>query len=113
MLKSLSQTVLLTSRLVVVAAHGVVTISCCCMQAMKADGQKKIATNKGVVDIHAQEGQALTSSLSGVPLHCCHLSGSIPTWPAVTFLCVYLIHTRVRVMRLGLWFWCFYCYILC
>jgi len=37
---------------------------------MKAHGQKKNggqAGNKGVIDIHAQEGQALTSSLSGTP----------------------------------------------
>ena len=38
------------------------------MQAVKADGQKKIAGkagNKGVIELHAQEAQALTSSLSG------------------------------------------------
>lgn len=38
------------------------------LQAMKADAQKKFASkggNQGVVEIHAQEGQALTSSLSG------------------------------------------------
>ncbi len=37
---------------------------------MKAHGQKKNggqAGNKGLIDIHAQEGQALTSSLSGTP----------------------------------------------
>ena len=46
---------------------------------MKAHAQKKVAIkggNQGVTDIHAQEGQALTSSLSGtalcsaLPCHC-------------------------------------------
>ena len=38
---------------------------------MKAHAQKKSASkavNKGVIDMHAQEGQALTSSLSGTAL---------------------------------------------
>ena len=38
------------------------------LQAVKAHTQKKSANkavNKGVIDIHAQEDQALTSSLSG------------------------------------------------
>ncbi|DBB03271.1 TPA: hypothetical protein ACH3X3_010666 [Trebouxia sp. C0006] len=41
------------------------------LNAMKAHGQKKNggqAGNKGLIDIHAQEGQALTSSLSGQPM---------------------------------------------
>ena len=41
------------------------------LQAMKAHAQKKFAskaTKQGVIDIHAQEGQALTSSLSGTLL---------------------------------------------
>lgn len=39
------------------------------LQAMKADAQKKNASrasNKSVAGIHAQEDQALTSSLSGI-----------------------------------------------
>ena len=38
------------------------------VQAMKADGRKKIASKAGSkqpIQLHAQEGQALTSSLSG------------------------------------------------
>lgn len=48
--------------------------ACVCQQAMKADGRKKTAAavlsaikggNKQLINVHAQEGQALTSSLSG------------------------------------------------
>ena len=38
------------------------------LQAMKADTLKRTASKahpKGVIDVHAQENQALTSSLSG------------------------------------------------
>ena len=61
----------------------------CMLQAMKAHAQKKFASkaaNQGVIDIHAQEGQALTSSLSGtalwpgLPCHSdchCYLAASV------------------------------------
>lgn len=59
-------------------------------QGLKADALKRVAskaTTKGVVDIHAQEGQALTSSLSGnalpcAPLLCCALPSPALPCPA-------------------------------
>ena len=82
---------------------------------MKADAQKKIASKagqKGVIDIHAQEGQALTTSLSG---RCLNLVlPSAPVLPSAFVLppafalllpnvfCQYLLHGKASTASASL-----------